>query len=331
VLATTTPFDLIEPFAHTLGIDHIVATRYGIGADGNYDGSIDGHFVWSAGKLAAVREWAAAHGVDLAESYGYSDSVFDTPLLAAVGHPFVVNPDVRMMVVAAAKRWPTLNLDVAPGVARVPLVGGELQGLLLNLVKPAFFPYAKWDIEGEYRVPPDGPVILAANHRSYFDVAAMAVLLAKVGRPVRFLGKKELFDAPVVGQIVKALGGIRVDRGTGSDEPLDEAARTLAAGGAIVIFPQGTIPRGEAFDDPVLRGKSGVARLATMTRAPVVPIGLWGTESVWPRESRVPNLLEVASPPTVRVRVGDRVSLKYRSVDADTKRIMGAVRALLPA
>lgn len=330
VLATTTPLDLVEPFARALGLDHVVATRYGLGADGLYDGTIDGHFVWSAGKLAAAREWASANDVDLGESYAYSDSVFDAPLLSAVGNPFVVNPDARMMVLAAAKRWPSRNLDVAPGVARVPVLGGELQELLLRLVKPAFFPYVRWDIDDDYRIPPSGPVILAANHRSYFDVAAVAVLLARVGRPVRFLGKKELFDAPVVGQIAKALGGIRVDRGSGSDEPLEEAARTLDAGGAIMIFPQGTIPRGDAALDPVLRGKSGAARLAAMTRAPLVPIGLSGTEVVWPRESRLPNILEVLNPPTVRIRVGERVDLKYRSADADTKRIMSAIACVLP-
>ena len=53
---------------------------------------------------------------------------------------------------------------------------------------------------------------------------AMALALAKRGRPVRFLGKKEVFDAPVVGQLARAMGGIRVERGTGSDEPLAEAA-----------------------------------------------------------------------------------------------------------
>lgn len=331
VLATTTPLDLVEPFARSIGIDHVVATRYGLGADGCYDGSINGHFVWSMGKLAAVREWASEHDADLGASYAYSDSVFDAPLLSAVGHPFVVNPDARMMVLAAARRWPSRNLDVAPGVARVPVVGGELQKQLLRLVKPAFFPYVRWEIEDDYRIPADGPLILAANHRSYFDVAAIAVLLARAGRSVRFLGKKELFDAPVVGQIAKALGGIRVDRGSGSAEPLEEAARTLDAGGAIMIFPQGTIPRGDEFADPVLRGRSGVARLAAMTKAPVVPVGLWGTESVWPRESKVPNILEVVNPPTVRIRVGDRVALKYRSADADAKRVMSAITGLLPA
>ena len=76
---------------------------------------------------------------------------------------------------------------------------------------------------------------------------------------------------------------------------------------------------------------NGAARLAQLSGAPVVPVGLWGTEKVWPRSSRVPNVLNLTSPPTVQVRVGEPVELKGRSLEADTKRIMAAITALLPA
>ena len=79
------------------------------------------------------------------------------------------------------------------------------------------------------------------------------------------------------------MGGIRVDRGTGSDEPLQAAADALAGGEVVAVMPQGTIPRGPAFFDPELKGRWGAARLAAMSEAPVIPIGLWGTEQVWPR------------------------------------------------
>jgi putative phosphoserine phosphatase/1-acylglycerol-3-phosphate O-acyltransferase len=68
-----------------------------------------------------------------------------------------------------------------------------------------------------------------------------------------------------------------------------------------------------------------------MTDAPVIPIGLWGTEKVWPRSSRLPNVLNVTNPPTVTVRVGAPVAgLKGKSLDADTKKIMKAIVAQLP-
>ena len=132
-------------------------------------------------------------------------------------------------------------------------------------------------------------MLLASNHRSYFDVAALGLVAARLGRPVRFMAKQELFDAPVVGQLARALGGIPVDRGSGSADPMRQAAAALRAGEVVIVLPQGTIPRGEAFFDPVLHGKTGAARLAAETGAPVVPIGLWGTEQVWPRSSKVPE------------------------------------------
>ena len=96
------------------------------------------------------------------------------------------------------------------------------------------------------------------------------------------------------------------------------------------MMPQGTIPRGRAFFDPKLKGRWGAARLAAMTGAPVIPVGLWGTEKVWPRSARLPNVLNVVAPPEIRVRVGTAVPLKHKDPDADTKKIMKAITDLLP-
>jgi putative phosphoserine phosphatase/1-acylglycerol-3-phosphate O-acyltransferase len=67
-----------------------------------------------------------------------------------------------------------------------------------------------------------------------------------------------------------------------------------------------------------------------MSGAPVIPVGMWGTERVWPRSSRLPNVLNVTNPPLVTIRVGEPVALKYKNVDADTRRIMRAIVDLLP-
>jgi putative phosphoserine phosphatase/1-acylglycerol-3-phosphate O-acyltransferase len=289
---------------------------------------LEGPFVWGRGKLQAVRAWASTHDVDLAESWAYSDSFFDVPLLEAVGHPVAVNPDLRLQGVAFVRRWPVRHLDVPPGVPK--LMGVEPFDLLRPFLNPAVYPFARFDIDGTDQIPRTGPVIVVANHRSYFDVAAMAVTVGHAGRPIRFLGKAEVFDAPVIGQLASALGGIRVDRGTGSDEPLRAAAEALEGAQLVALMPQGTIPRGEAFFEPVLKGRWGAARLAAMTRAPVVPIGLWGTEQVWPRNARVPNVTNVLSPPMVRVRVGSPVPLEHGDAQADTDRIMAAIMDLLP-
>ncbi len=328
VMATTSPFDLVEPLARALGMDDVIATRYGV-HDGAYDGTIAGDFVWGPGKLAAVRAWAESHGIDLAASYAYSDSVFDAPLLAAVGNPVVINPDPRLRVMAMVRRWPQRYLDVPSGVPK--FAGWEPQRLLQGILRPEFLRFVRWDLAGVESLPRIGPAIIVANHRSYFDPIALGYLAGRVDRAVRFLAKKEVVDAPVVGQVVRAMGTIRVDRGSGSDAPLALAAEALEGGELVVILPQGTIPRGAEFFEPKLKGRPGAARLAAMSRVPVIPVGIWGTEKVWPRAARVPDLTNITDPPTVRVRVGEPVDLKYRSDRADTERIMRAIEGLLPA
>jgi putative phosphoserine phosphatase/1-acylglycerol-3-phosphate O-acyltransferase len=328
VLATTSPFDMVKPFADELGLDDVIATTYGRTEEGRYDGTIVGSFVWGTGKLDAVRAWAAEHDIDLSQSWAYSDSVYDTPLLSAVGHPTAVNPDPRLRIVAAVRRWPVLHLDAPPGVPKA--LGVEPWQAVRPFMSPAMFPYARFDIDGVDRIPTTGPGIVVANHRSYFDTVAVALTVAPSGRPLRFLGKKEVFDAPIVGQLAKAMGGIRVDRGTGSDEPLKLAARALEAGELVAMMPQGTIPRGKAFFEPELKGRWGAARLAAMTGAPLIPVGLWGTERVWPRSSRLPNVLNVANPPLVRTRVGEPLHVQGDDVDDDTRRMMDAIVDLLP-
>jgi putative phosphoserine phosphatase / 1-acylglycerol-3-phosphate O-acyltransferase len=330
VMATTTPYDFIKPLGDRLGFDHVIATRYGVDNNGAYDGTINGHFVWANGKLAAVSEWAERAGVSLAESFAYSDSFFDSPLLGAVGHPVAVNPDPSMRVMATLRRWPTLHFDVPPGVPK--FLGLEPQQLALASTRLGLlFPYARFDIDDDDRVPSDGPGIIVGNHRSYFDTAAIATLIGRTGRTVRFLGKKEVFEAPIVGQLAKAFGGIPVNRGTGSDAPLRAAAEALEAGELVAMMPQGTIPRGAAFFEPKLVGRWGAARLAAMTRAPIIPVGLWGTEKVWPRNQRLPNVLNVLDPPTIRIRVGKPVKLGYSDLGADTEKIMTKISSLLPA
>ena len=215
------------------------------------------------------------------------------------------------------------------GVAR--LAGRELQAWLRPLSQPRLDPWAQIVIEGIENIPAEGGVILVFNHRSYYDSVAMTYLVARSGRDGRFLGKKEVFDVPVVGAIAKAMGGIRVERGTGSDEPLERAADSLRAGYLIAMAPQGTIPRGPAFFDPALQGRWGAARLAAMTGVPVVPVGLWGTEKVWPRSERLPRLpWPGQAKPVVTLRVGSPFPVTAKDPEAATRAIMKKITALLP-
>ncbi len=326
VMATTSPRSFVEPLANRLGMDHVFATQWQRDGD-TYSGRLAGRFLWGRNKILEIKEWGKENGADLGASYAYSDSVYDVPMLRTVGHPVAVNPDPQLEVVARLNRWPIRHFDVPPGVVKI--AGRELQDWLRPLNRPELTSFAKFDIAGTENIPSEGGAIVVFNHRSYFDSSAINFTLARTNRPARFLGKKEVFDAPIIGQLSSMMGGIRVNRGTGSDEPLERAIQALEAGEMVSLAPQGTIPRGPAFFETELKGRWGAARLAQATKAPVIPIGIWGTEKVWPRSQRLPTMF-VSEPPLVTVRVGKPVDLRYRSLDADTKRIMSALVDLLP-
>jgi putative phosphoserine phosphatase/1-acylglycerol-3-phosphate O-acyltransferase len=80
----------------------------------------------------------------------------------------------------------------------------------------------------------------------------------------------------------------------------------------------------------VLKGRWGAAKLASMTGAPIVPVGMWGTERVWPRSARLPAMFNITNPPLVTVKVGKPLIVTGDDHDANTTRIMEAITALLP-
>lgn len=107
VIVSASGTEVVEPIAAALGADHVVATRMEI-VDGRYTGGID-FYAYGENKAVAVRELAALHGYDLEESYAYSDSITDAPMLGAVGHGFVVNPDRTLRRLAAEEGWDVLT------------------------------------------------------------------------------------------------------------------------------------------------------------------------------------------------------------------------------
>lgn len=326
IATTQLPSIAAEPIAEKLGFDAVIATDYGV-TDDVLDGSISGALVWGRGKLEMLREWAPANGASLRRSYFYAGANADAALLAEVGRPVVVDPDPRLATLAWLKGWPTRSLNAPAGVARV--LGREMQEWMRPFSRPELVTNARFAFQDLEHIPAEGPAIVVGNHRSYFDSVAVGLAITQRGRVARFLGKKEVFDVPVVGALARAAGGIRVERGTGSDEPLHAAAEALQAGEVIMLMPEGTIPRGPAFFEPELKGRWGAARLAAMTQAPVIPLGLWGTEKVWPRSSRLPHLNPL-NRPLVTVRAGPPVSLTYGDPDVDTKAIMMSIVDLLP-
>ena len=177
-----------------------------------------------------------------------------------------------------------------------------------------------------------GPLILAANHASNLDAVVLgAWLMPKLGRRIHWLGKKELFDWPIVGWAA-ANGGVHpVDRGAADVEAFRLAQRILDEGNVLFVFPEGT----RSPDGSLQEARDGLAVLALRTGAPIVPLGIAGTHGVWPRGQKVPH-------PGGRVTV--RVGRPFRPADElpegtdrrtakglATKLIMERIAALLPA
>src|SRR3954465_8724139 len=131
--------------------------------------------------------------------------------------------------------------------------------------------YFSLERTGRKNIPKKGPVILAANHRSFLDPFLIGCCLR---RPVYFVAKKELFEKRWQGWILNRLGAFPIKRGEADEESMATARGVLERGGALVIFPEGTRHR----KGPLARPKRGVGRLALQTGAPVVPIAILGSE-----------------------------------------------------
>ena len=142
-------------------------------------------------------------------------------------------------------------------------------------------------IEGSMTdVPKEGPLIIVANHASNLDAPVIgAWLIPRLGRRIHWLGKKELFDWPVIGWVATQGGVHPVERGAADVEAFRLAQRILDEGQILFVFPEGTRSRNGALQ----AGHDGVALLALRSGAPVLPVGIAGSDRVWPRGQRLPH------------------------------------------
>lgn len=125
-------------------------------------------------------------------------------------------------------------------------------------------------VYGTQNVPANGPLIVACNHISYFDPPLMGCLCP---RRIRYMAKRELFEIPVLGPVIRALGAYAVDRHGSATAAIKRSLQVLEAGGAIGIFPEGTRNL-----TGTVAAQTGVALLATLSQAPVVPACIHGTD-----------------------------------------------------
>jgi glycerol-3-phosphate dehydrogenase (NAD(P)+) len=176
------------------------------------------------------------------------------------------------------------------------------------VLQPFFTVYFRLSRLGREHIPVSGPVIFAANHRSFLDPFVIGLL---VRRPIYYMAKKELFARRWQGWVLKALGAFPVDRGRGDEEAMATARRILERGDSVLIFPEGTRVRPGPLGQP----RRGVGRLALQTGVPVVPVAVIGTEAIR-RGWRV-------RPHRVRIRCGRPT--RYPRVDAPSPHLAGVV------
>ena len=192
-----------------------------------------------------------------------------------------------------------------------------------NVVMRATF---RVHIEGVTNVPSSGPAIVAFNHVSVIDGPAVGIVVARERRrESRFLVAAEVFSQRLAGWILRSFNQVPIRRGQGDTDALAEAVRTIANGAIAAIAPEGRVNDDGAPE--MLRFHRGVARLALATKAPVIPVGIWGTQVRWPRSGR-----RYGRPwrPRLAFAFGDAVAPAGDPTDADdlaafTQRVREAI------
>lgn len=153
--------------------------------------------------------------------------------------------------------------------------------VVVGFLRPLLFSLLKRDWKGQENIPREGGVIVAANHLSWSDPLALSHYVYKSGRFPVFLAKAAVFKAKVIGTVIRKTGQIPVYRDRAdAGLALRDAEQGLRDGQCLIFYPEGTCTR-----DPELwpmSGKTGAARLALTTGAPVIPVAHWGAQRLWP-------------------------------------------------
>ncbi|HEY2831506.1 MAG TPA: HAD-IB family hydrolase [Sporichthyaceae bacterium] len=325
VIATSATEMQVAPLAEQLEVPHVLCTRLEV-VDGLLTGRVAGRTLWGAGKIAAVKEFADAHDIDLTLSHAYANGDEDVPLLAAVGEPHPVNPQPELAVAAAAAGWTPLRfdsgkagrLDVRPALRTATLFGtffgaagaGAALGLLNRSrragvdVAGTFFdafagPLTGIDVKviGQENAWAARPAVFLINHQSHLvDFLATVHVLR---RGFTAVAKAEVKSMPLVGPLFDLAGVAFLDRSDRDKaiEALGPALDKLREGTSIVVAPEGTrslTPLPGPF-------KKGGFHLAMQAGVPIVPVVIRNAgELMWRRARTVRSgTVEVAVLPPI--------------------------------
>ena len=159
-----------------------------------------------------------------------------------------------------------------------------------SVVSPMFNLYFRGHVEGAKHVPPQGPLLVVANHASDFDPP---ILSSCVRRPVSYMAKEELFQIPILGSAIRLYGAYPVKRGSADRSAIREALKQLEQGWAVGVFLQGT----RTPDGRIPNPKLGAALIAAKAKVPMLPVSLWGTHGIITKGTKLPHCVPV----TVRI------------------------------
>jgi len=312
----------IEPLARDFGIPHVLCTGLEV-SDGRFTGGVVHPPCYGEGKAEAARTFAAAHDVDLAESFFYTDSDEDLPLLEIVGRPRPTNPSARLGEIAAKRGWPVRRFHSrgTPGalaMLRTALAVGSLApAFALGL--PAAILGGSWRravnvvistwgelgtalagvdlrVTGEEHLWSHRPAVFVFNHQSGIDMLLLCRLLR---RDIVGVAKQEIRRNPIFGPVFALTGTVFIDRfhHDRAVAALAPAVETLRQGISIVLAPEGTrsaTPRPGRF-------KKGAFHLAMAAGVPIVPIVFRNALDALPKHGVVvrPTTVDVVVHPPI--------------------------------
>lgn len=189
-----------------------------------------------------------------------------------------------------------------------------------SVVNPALYTYFRGRIFGAEKVPQQGPVVIVCNHASDFDPPLLSNCMR---RPVAYMAKEELFQVPVLKQVITLYGAYPVKRGSPDRSAIRAAMNALDQGWAVGIFITGT----RTADGRVTNPKLGAAMIAAKAQVPILPVSLWGSDRIFQKGSLMPR------PVPITVRVGDVLpppaSSKREELEAVTQHCAEVINGLL--